>query len=434
MGEADEAEGVKNSSARPSDSSRSMGINGTFDPSTLDTLKSRSRKSRKEEWDNNCTDIDDILNGGVDETALGDDATVVYDSGGSHSDENVRRVSEWSRRSCFRKSYWKTGGGPRRSWLKFQPDKKQLRLCRDALAESLKGVYAFNFQKRHARLDWRILHAIDVDQILRDTDIDKLEAVLDTIAFGNIIEEDTRNFTESNFIKIFRLSQLMVEYLLHVQEILVAHKTKLMEAGLELQNQGEKYRNRCALQEEALVQARRELKQLKKTVSTYEALLRSKEAVPTPASVPVFPPQPPTPRQAHHCPFCDKVFETVVYLDLHIARRHPKATDNLLEQKISAAVTKAEESTAARLKTETEALQNEVQRLRAASQINIPKSEAATPCQVALLQSSLHENSEKLRDVQHQLQMLQTMLHPLNPRMDKSERLEEKKAEVAHET
>jgi hypothetical protein len=41
-------------------------------------------------------------------------------------------------------------------------------------------------------------------------DIDTLESILDTIAFGDIEAEDTRNFTEFNFVKIFRLSQLMV--------------------------------------------------------------------------------------------------------------------------------------------------------------------------------------------------------------------------------
>lgn len=43
-------------------------------------------------------------------------------------------------------------------------------------------------------------------------DIDTLESVLDTIAFGDIQGEDTRNFTEANFVKIFRLAQLMVTH------------------------------------------------------------------------------------------------------------------------------------------------------------------------------------------------------------------------------
>jgi hypothetical protein len=51
---------------------------------------------------------------------------------------------------------------------------------------------------------------VDDDLSLSLTDIDTLETVLDTIAFGDIQGEDTRNFTEANFVKLFRLSQLMV--------------------------------------------------------------------------------------------------------------------------------------------------------------------------------------------------------------------------------
>lgn len=49
------------------------------------------------------------------------------------------------------------------------------------------------------------MHVVDVE-----ADIDTLETVLDTIAFGDIQGEDTRNFSEQNFVKIFRLAQLMV--------------------------------------------------------------------------------------------------------------------------------------------------------------------------------------------------------------------------------
>jgi len=35
--------------------------------------------------------------------------------------------------------------------------------------------------------------------------------VLDTVAFGDIQGEDIRHFTEANFVKIFRLAQLMVQ-------------------------------------------------------------------------------------------------------------------------------------------------------------------------------------------------------------------------------
>jgi zinc finger protein DZIP1 len=55
---------------------------------------------------------------------------------------------------------------------------------------------------------------------LRDTDVDMLERTVTMIAFGDIEAEDTRHLTETNFVRIFRLAQLTVEYLLYVQDCL----------------------------------------------------------------------------------------------------------------------------------------------------------------------------------------------------------------------
>ena len=54
----------------------------------------------------------------------------------------------------------------------------------------------------------------------RDVDLDTLEKIVNIVAYGDIEAEDTRHLTELNFIKIFRLSQMMIEYLLYVQDCL----------------------------------------------------------------------------------------------------------------------------------------------------------------------------------------------------------------------
>ncbi|KAJ7566947.1 hypothetical protein O6H91_02G124700 [Diphasiastrum complanatum] len=133
----------------------------------------------------------------------------------------------------------------------------------------------FVFQRPRTRIDWRSLHAVDVEQIFRETDIHKLESILETIAFGDVLGEDTRNFTEQNFLKLFRLSQLMIEYLLHVQETLASDKQKLLVAGESLQKRGEKLQVQCLWQYDALKRTRRELKHAKKTLNTYEMVLRT---------------------------------------------------------------------------------------------------------------------------------------------------------------
>ena len=62
---------------------------------------------------------------------------------------------------------------------------------------------------------------------IRDTDLDTLERVVGIVAFGDLEGEDTCNLTDLNFLRIFRLSQLTAEYLLHVQDKLAQENAQL---------------------------------------------------------------------------------------------------------------------------------------------------------------------------------------------------------------
>ncbi|KAG0600897.1 hypothetical protein M758_11G069200 [Ceratodon purpureus] len=264
----------------------------------------------------------------------------------------------------------------------------------------------FVFQKRLARIDWRTVHTIDVDRVIREVDIDTLETVLDTIAFGDIQGEDTRNFTEANFVKIFRLAQLMVEYLLHVQELLADHKAELLQAGATMQQKSEKIRSRFLWQRNSLLQTRHELKQAKKTLKTYEVMLKIQGKS---QSSQINQPQ------VRHCPFCEKVFESSYYLDLHVARRHQK-TQEASEDKILAVVSKAEEATAARVKAETSlALQTEIQQLREKYQEDLQRAETTSNTQVRSLQADLKQSNNQLHDVQTRLEILQAQIISASP-------------------
>lgn len=75
----------------------------------------------------------------------------------------------------------------------------------------------FYFDSRRVRIDWRLLHSLDLGTIQSRTDLDALSRVLDLIAYGDLEAEDVRNLSETNFLKIFRLAQMIVEYLLYVQ-------------------------------------------------------------------------------------------------------------------------------------------------------------------------------------------------------------------------
>ena len=61
-------------------------------------------------------------------------------------------------------------------------------------------------------------------------DIEQLERVVHILAYGDIAAENTRHLSEINFTRIFRLAQLALEYLLHVQDVLSNEKVVLLES------------------------------------------------------------------------------------------------------------------------------------------------------------------------------------------------------------
>jgi hypothetical protein len=65
------------------------------------------------------------------------------------------------------------------------------------------------------------------DQI-RDTDLDTLERLVGCLTWGDIEAEDSRHLAESSFVKVFRLAQLLLEYLLYVQDSL-KHTNSVLE-------------------------------------------------------------------------------------------------------------------------------------------------------------------------------------------------------------
>ncbi|KAK9806976.1 hypothetical protein WJX72_009222 [[Myrmecia] bisecta] len=147
-------------------------------------------------------------------------------------------------------------------------------------------VKAFHFDSRRTRIDWRILHGVDIDRVVRDTDLDALDRVVSIIAFGDIEAEDTRNLTELNFVKIFRLGQLTVEYLLHVQDRLAYENGALKDDRVKAARHIEVLRLRVKEQKEQVLSSRRDVKRVKKTLKTYEALAGKAQPEPKPGVEP----------------------------------------------------------------------------------------------------------------------------------------------------
>ncbi|KAG2430772.1 hypothetical protein HYH02_013611 [Chlamydomonas schloesseri] len=162
----------------------------------------------------------------------------------------------------------------------------------------------FKFEPRRARIDWRLLHGIDINSMMRDVDLDTLEKIVNIVAFGDIEAEDTRHLTELNFIKIFRLSQMMIEYLLYVQDCLQSSNGWLQQDRANMDKYVQAARLRIREMEANLKMNKRELRRARKTIKTYELLavlnegkgLKTATGVPT-ATVTVAPASPPPAQQ-----------------------------------------------------------------------------------------------------------------------------------------
>ena len=78
----------------------------------------------------------------------------------------------------------------------------------------------FTFQARQGRINWRLVMNTDVDKIISTTDLGQLEQLLQNLTYANLDREDLERLGDTHFIKLFRLSQMSVEYLIYTQNYL----------------------------------------------------------------------------------------------------------------------------------------------------------------------------------------------------------------------
>lgn len=151
----------------------------------------------------------------------------------------------------------------------------------------------FKFRRRHDKLDWRQLTQLDVDRIETTVDIEALEPVLENVAYARVTREDLHWFNEDDFLRLQRVQQMLVEYLIYVQEHLHARNVTL-ESALEHAN--------AQLLEQADYIGALEEQLRRRKIETEHAVMTGALA---------------------QCPCCLKAFSTFGYLDAHLQRRHP---------------------------------------------------------------------------------------------------------------
>lgn len=149
----------------------------------------------------------------------------------------------------------------------------------DGLSGPLSGAYtlpAFKFQPRRESIDWRRISAVDVDRVARELDVATLQENIAGVTFCNLDQEvcnHCRQPVDPVLLKVLRLAQLIIEYLLHCQDCLSASVAQLearLQASLGQQQRGQQELGR---QVDELKGVREESRRRRKMISTLQQLL-----------------------------------------------------------------------------------------------------------------------------------------------------------------
>ncbi|XP_063693295.1 cilium assembly protein DZIP1L-like isoform X7 [Bolinopsis microptera] len=166
-----------------------------------------------------------------------------------------------------------------------------------------KGVQ-FQFRKRYRKVDWKLLANVDVDKITRELDYQALQANIMNVAF---CDTNSQDFVEvdDDFIKLYKLGQYTIEYLLHCQEYL-SHGTVELESKLrEAMRFRNEVKDKLEVKQKELTDCKKESRKRKKMIAVYQSMLNT-------TGVNGF----------HKCSHCEKAFVSAPFLASHLERRH----------------------------------------------------------------------------------------------------------------
>ncbi|CAM9308963.1 unnamed protein product [Bubo scandiacus] len=170
----------------------------------------------------------------------------------------------------------------------------------------------FHFQSRRVSVDWRRFSAIDVERVAQEVDVATLQEHITSVTFCNLDGERCPHCgqpADPILLKVLRMAQLSIEYLLHCQErlgtSLAMHTQRLQAAHAELAYT----QQQAAEQEVQLRGVKEENRRWKKVIAMQQLLLQA------------------GPNTYCKCHLCDKAFMNDSFLQAHMQRRHAEVTE-----------------------------------------------------------------------------------------------------------
>lgn len=127
---------------------------------------------------------------------------------------------------------------------------------------------SYYFKERKGQLKWKEIMKIDIDLLIKQNNISQLEPLLDNLIFSNIEENDLSIVCEENILKLLKMFQHVIEYLIHTQQKLENEIVDIEKSYLQIMNETQE-------KEEVLKKNKETIYLLKKEVKEKEAVLAS---------------------------------------------------------------------------------------------------------------------------------------------------------------
>ena len=137
----------------------------------------------------------------------------------------------------------------------------------------------FQFRPRLESVDWRRLSAIDVDKVAGAVDVLTLQENIMNITFCKLEDEKCphcQSGVDPVLLKLIRLAQLTIEYLLHSQEFLTSQLHHLEERLRLSLADGEQSKRLLSKQAGEIKFLKEECKRRKKMISTQQLMIEAK--------------------------------------------------------------------------------------------------------------------------------------------------------------
>jgi hypothetical protein len=166
----------------------------------------------------------------------------------------------------------------------------------------------FQFQDRRERLNWRQISDVDLNKITSEVDLKAYEGLLQNITYARIDRDDVDRFTD-DFVRLFRLSQMSIEYLIYTQNYLECLTKALDVQYKTAYDRTKNVQEEIRLKNTLIGNLKRENAIKQRTLQTYKYLME----VPKEGDL----------SKAMTCPHCGRVFASAQFLRKHYERRHP---------------------------------------------------------------------------------------------------------------